>query len=504
MLIFFPCFLLFFLTVEWESYLNDFKILTKKTLLLSFFFLLGFSVFLFLPVRSSTNPTLDEGNPETYQRFFNHLIDKKDSASFFSSTGEVFSLTKNVGQFSQSFINELTLIGFLSGIIGLIFHARIHKSTFLLCFLLFSANIVFYLTAKHDPFSNNIISLPSIIVFSFWIGLGIYMIVEILSKFAYENYFKFAFFITISGFILFSFLKNFNNMNKSSFYLADENTRAMYLSMNPNSIVFSTINWVPYKYFQDIENLNQDIAILLISGLKNPAIFNPISAERFPSVNMPYFESNTTNFEKYTTALIKLNFNSKYIYTGFNMPLNNLEGIEILPYKRFLAKVSLHNIENKKNIIDTYLNTLKGILKEDISGKDYIFDQDIGTRTHYATYLTYISDYLIMQNRYKDAVFFLRAAANINRFATKDIMEMLGVCYINQNNFKEAEDIFGKLIDIHPDNYWYCYSMGLANFKMEKLEKAKFFLEKSLSLNPKYYKSMSLLKQLNTQISKEK
>ena len=504
MVIFFPCFFLFFLLVEWQKYPINFEQLLKKTIILSFLFILGFSVFLFLPIRSNSNPSFDTGNPETLPRFINHLIDKKDSASFFSDVSGAFSLTKNVKQISKLIINELTLIGFLCGIIGFFYHIKSHKKTFLLCFLLFSVNILFFLASKHRPFTDSIIFLPSIIIFSFWIGSGIYKIAETISNFLFGYYFKMAFFISLSGFIFFSFLKDYNDIDKSTFYLAEETPKKMYHSMKSNSVVFSTMNWVPFRFFQDVENLKQDIDILLISDLKNPIIFNPISSKRFPNINLAPFDSNNSNFIKYTTALIKLNMNSKHIYTGFNRSLNNLEGVEILPYKGFLAKVSLQNPEDKEKVIDSYLNALKDLLEENINSKDFIFDQDIGARTHYATYLSYVSDYLVVHKRFKDAEFLLKIAANINRFADRDMMEMLGISYINLNDFKKAEDLFQNLIERHPDNHWYFYSLGVINVKMGKLENAKSYFEKSILLNNNYSKALSALEQINAKMNKTK
>lgn len=484
--------------------ISGFKQLLKSSLLLSFLFLLGFSVFLYLPVRSTMNPTFDLGNPETFQRFINHITDRKDSSSFFSDISEAFLFVKNAGLFSQAYIKEFTLIGFLCGIIGFVFHACNHKKTFLLCFLLFFVNILFYLTAKHEPFTNSMISLPSIIIFSFWIGVGVYKILEGLSTLSYGFYLKLVFFVTLSGFIFFSFIKYFNDINKSTFYLADEIPRKMFLSMESNSIVFSSLNWVPFRYFQDTENLKQDISILLVSDLENPFIFNPINAERFPNINLPPFKPNKSNFKQYTSVLIKLNLLSKHIYTGFNKPLNNLANIELLPYKMFLAEVVFRETGDKNRIIDNYLNKLKTILEEILIGKDYVFDQDMGSRTYFSTYLLYISDYLMLQNRFKDAEFFLKIAANINRYANKRMIEMLGACYVNLNQFKDAEEMFEKLIANHPDNPWYFYSLGIANFKLGKLKNAKLYLEKSVALDKNDTSFRLALEQVKKEMDKEK
>jgi len=45
----------------------------------------GLTIYLYLPVRSLQNPTFDWGNTEIWERFWNHVTDKKDSSTHFSS-----------------------------------------------------------------------------------------------------------------------------------------------------------------------------------------------------------------------------------------------------------------------------------------------------------------------------------------------------------------------------------------------------------------------------------
>ena len=46
---------------------------------LAFFFLLGFATYLYLPIRSLTEPAFNWGDPQTFQQFLTHISDRKDA-----------------------------------------------------------------------------------------------------------------------------------------------------------------------------------------------------------------------------------------------------------------------------------------------------------------------------------------------------------------------------------------------------------------------------------------
>lgn len=498
MLVFSPVFFLFFLIVEFQKSKKPFE----TVLLVAFFFLLGFSVFLFLPVRSVTNPTFDWGDPETFFRFVNHITDRKDSTSFFSDTGRVFSFVKNIGLFSKMFSNEFTCVGILFGVIGLLIHVKKHKTSFLLLLSLFLVNIFFYFSTTYKSFSNSILFLPSLIIFSFWIGTGIFTSIKTSARFLYGNYFKIIFFTLLPGCVMFLFLKNYNEMNKSDYYLAEDNAKLMYLAMESNSIVFSKTSWFSFRFLKDVENLRSDLIIILITDLENPSLFNYVRNERFPSIMFPNFESDKDNFYAFVPSLIKLNFDKRHIYADFDKSLNRVNGIEILPHRWFLSSISLEKNKNRDNLVGRYLLTLNKTLIEDINSDSFIFDQVYGARNSYGIYLMNLSDYLIMKKRYKDAEQILKIAAYINKSADKNIMEMLGVCYINQERFKEAEILYQDLVKNYSEDYEYLYSLGIVSMKTGKMDQAKQYLEKSIALNSNFEEARFALEQVNQNFNK--
>ena len=52
-------------------------------------FIIGFSVYLYLPIRANMNPTFIWGNPYNFERFYWHITGKQFSVWIFSAQGSI-------------------------------------------------------------------------------------------------------------------------------------------------------------------------------------------------------------------------------------------------------------------------------------------------------------------------------------------------------------------------------------------------------------------------------
>ncbi len=84
------------------------------------------SVYIFLPVRSSTNPPMDIGNPETWMTFLNGVTRRGSFERFFgNSSDEWINNVDRYYQLMQNYINPLSMLGLLvCGILFLIMRYR--------------------------------------------------------------------------------------------------------------------------------------------------------------------------------------------------------------------------------------------------------------------------------------------------------------------------------------------------------------------------------------------
>jgi len=84
---------------------------SRKIILSLLLFILGLSIYLYLPVRSSQNPVLDWGNPETWATFKRHITGWQYRVWMFSESTE--RLSANFGNFIKLFFTNSQSIFYL-------------------------------------------------------------------------------------------------------------------------------------------------------------------------------------------------------------------------------------------------------------------------------------------------------------------------------------------------------------------------------------------------------
>ena len=485
-LLFIPLVIVFYFFVEDKKSL-------KRFLIICGLFLLGYSIHIYLPIRSLSNPPFDWGNPETLEQFIIHVTDRKDKGQHFNEIKNLSSIFSNFKNLIHMIIRETTLVGFFLIVVGSACHYKKSKRSFFLLASIGFVNTLFFMTTLHQIAKNGSLFLSSFIIFSYWIGLGIYfLLVESSGYLRAFNYRRLVIAVVVF-FIIFSFANDYSYNDKSSFYLSRDNPKEMYASLDQNALIFVISYWFNSRYFKDLENLRPDISIVPISEIVRPSLVNKVTTGRYPLIDLPSIDSTRENQHDFFQSLISKNVNNRPVYSEFKRRLTKYNYQYLIPGNKFLMRVTGHKVDRiSDEVLNEYAMKFKESLSRELSDKSFFLDQEMGVRSNYETFLTNFADYLMIRNRHSKAIPFLKLAESIVNPEYTEVPMMLAICYFNLKKFDKAEKIFLELNKKKKD---YQNNFFLASIYYEKgdYEKALQYLDNSIKLNKDFLKSYFLL-----------
>jgi len=291
------------------------------------FFLWGFTVYLYLPIRSFTEPTFDWGNPETLQGFLFQVTDQKDSHSHFAILNHVTPASAAVAETTQSamswfagmfskirhigsiFIGDiyknLSLISVVGFLLGTVICFRKNLPFFIFCVVIVGTNIVFFTSWRGEAF------LPSYVIVSLFTALFIYQII-------YTPWWKRQTYKPMSGSdseglmnrsglvgmvlllaaglaIPWAAWKNYSRVDHSWNYLPETLTRQVYLTLPDRAVFVSGLSWFFYNYNQDVRRLRDDVTGVTVWDLISPHRTGLLTSRRYPNIFLPDKEKHDFN-----------------------------------------------------------------------------------------------------------------------------------------------------------------------------------------------------------------
>lgn len=164
-----PAFLFFFFMTDFKSLFS-----AKKLILLTIFVMLGLSVYLYLPIRSSLAPAINWGKPDTLSGLISYLLRTSQPVALVSESGMPylnrfwFNLTFPVDQFRLPF--------FWLGVVGAISLFRSCRRVFFFTISIFTLNVLTATWATDFSTRNYDLLgylLPSLCVFTVWFAVGV-------------------------------------------------------------------------------------------------------------------------------------------------------------------------------------------------------------------------------------------------------------------------------------------------------------------------------------------
>ena len=295
--------LTFAITMYW-LYKND-RLAFKLWWIIPVLFMIGYSTYLIIYIRSNLNPPIDENNPENWKNLMDYLARKQYGESSLlltifarKSAFWAYQIKKMyIRYLAWQFIGKGTTLGpdgyiveiislrglmglpFIVGAVGAYYHFRRdwkHALAVLLLFLATGLALVLYLNQENpQPRERDYAYVGSFFAFAIWIGIGAYALLESALELA-QNREKLAKPVLIGGLAVLAAVMplnmlrfNFHSHDRTGNYVPYDYSYNILQTCEPNAIIFTNgdNDTFPLWYLQFVKNVRPDVRLVNLSLL---------------------------------------------------------------------------------------------------------------------------------------------------------------------------------------------------------------------------------------------
>ena len=293
-------------------------------------FLLSLSVVLYLPLRSSLDPYLDWGNPETIVDMVKHLLRRQYSEAEIPRPRTTTSQMVLVGHFIMTYGAQFTLaIGVLMPL-GMVTLLRSHTRLAVLILLLFVSTtygfiwLLNYPADRENLFLTRPFFLPSYAISAVCIAVALQRIVVYVAQTKITGTLRLYRVVPLLAAV--PLLVHYRGNDRSNYYWAYDWGCNMLRTLKRDAIIFPTADHCtfPLIYLTVVEGMRPDIIIGDKYGYIEDRLFSQVFRDRqTPQIPPPYGKRKPYEKERY---LVEYSGRPVYFTTKTNtMGLNGWE-----------------------------------------------------------------------------------------------------------------------------------------------------------------------------------
>ena len=221
-------------------------------------FVLGLSVYLYLPIRAAVRPVCNWGDPSDLERFLWHLSGKQYRSWIFSSSDVAM---KHLTAFIQGIPGEFAVVGVVFAAVGLIVLALRSRQIAVGTVVLFLVCLL-YATNYDIPDIDSYFLLAYVCI-GFWAAVGMLVALTwVVGATGMSGRVGGAGLIAIA---LVPLAVHYTELDESANHLVDDYTANMFASIAPGSLVFSFQwdYWVSASYYvQQVRGERRDVLVI--------------------------------------------------------------------------------------------------------------------------------------------------------------------------------------------------------------------------------------------------
>ncbi len=221
-------------------------------------FVLGLSVYLYLPLRASASPLCNWGDPSSVGRLLSHLSGKQYRVWIFSSSDVAM---KHLGAFVQGIPGEFAVAGLLLGVIGLVVLWMKDRQVAVGTLIMFVVCVLY--AVNYDIQDIDSYYLLAYVCVGLWAGAGLLVVGGWLVKAAGVPRVGAGVVLVAVGFL--PCVVHYGDVDESSDHLVADYTANMFASVQPGALVLSYQwdYWVSASYYvQEVRQERRDVLVI--------------------------------------------------------------------------------------------------------------------------------------------------------------------------------------------------------------------------------------------------
>ena len=258
----------------------------KALAFLAFFFLLGFATYLYLPIRSLTEPAFNWGDPQTFQQFLTHISDRKDAKVHTVLFWR--QLPYQIYMYTVHISNEFAVFGVALGLLGYVAIFRKDKPLWFLLSVAWLGHTAFFIRTWWEAGWGFI---PSFVIFALCIGFGLHTCLTCVVTLYQRHHIRIprvAFYTFLWGSLAVtlgqSLVRHFPVVNQAANYSTELYGKLLLEQLPPEAILFCEYSWFPMLYLQQVEHQRPDLSFILQGEVFSPYHFTLVSTKRLPNI----------------------------------------------------------------------------------------------------------------------------------------------------------------------------------------------------------------------------